>query len=95
METGIIITSYMKDKNLELDRVKEAYVGRHLDPTFRWTRTERANFKYDENDEVYYYYVDKNIINWTKIEHGVIVKYNMNPKVGRTMSYRLWDKKNA
>jgi len=67
----------------------------YIDPTFRWTRTERANFKYDADANVTHYYVDKNVIHWTKIERGVIVKYNMNPKVGRTMSYRLWGKKDA
>ncbi|ANM45947.1 hypothetical protein BELINDA_18 [Bacillus phage Belinda] len=92
MDTGLNHDFLMKDKNLTIARYRNALMGRELDVTFRWSRTERANFRYDENDEIYYYYVDKNVISWTKVEGGVIIKYNMNPKVGRTMSYRLWRK---
>ncbi|AGI12050.1 hypothetical protein BPS10C_053 [Bacillus phage BPS10C] len=48
METGIVTKYHMKDKNLPISRYRAALAGREIDPTFKWVRAERANFKYDE-----------------------------------------------
>lgn len=89
MTTGLNHEFFMHDKNLPISRYRNALMGRELDPTFKWVRTKRANFIYNEDADMTVYYVYKNVISWTSIKPNGVFRTNMNPKVGRSMTYRI------
>ncbi|AHZ10036.1 hypothetical protein [Bacillus phage Hakuna] len=89
METGLNHDFFMKDKNLTIARYRNALTGRELDVTFKWIRTKRHNFVYDEVNGITEYLVDKNVISWVSRKGGQLLKNNMNPKGSSVMSYRI------